>query len=285
MPKGLATQLDALETPLLFASKSNFSNLSKIINLEEIVSDISLKLMSEEKNPEIKEHLSRIRKSFKDFDLLEKNNKINIINSTLEIIVELKNKQINEDTSPVSRNSSKFNNKELNNLNTNDPIRYIKGVGPRISQILAKKGITTVEDLIFYFPRKYEDRRNVQTISTVKPNSKSIIVGTVLSNRQINSRKGKIYKVSISDGTGSLNLIWFTASKRYIENTFIKGVKVVVSGDITFSQYDRSLQIIHPKPQDLEIIEDVEDIENTTHFNRIVPVYPLTEGLTQRRIR
>ncbi|MGI9553845.1 MAG: ATP-dependent DNA helicase RecG [Thermodesulfobacteriota bacterium] len=285
MPKGLPNLLDALETPLLFASKNKYSNLYKIKNLEEIVSDISLKLMSDEKNPEIKKHLNIIRKNFKDFDTLEKNNKIIIVNNTLDIIVKLKNKTKNENKKADFNNSSNLQNKKINELEINDPIRYIKGVGPRISDLLAKKGISTVEDLIFNFPRKYEDRRNVQTISAVKPNSKTIIVGTVLSNRQINSRKGKIFKVSITDGTGSVNLIWFKASKRYIENTFIKGVKVVVSGEVTFSQYDKSLQIIHPKPQDLEIVEDAEDIENTIHFNRIVPVYPLTEGLTQRRIR
>ena len=249
------------------------------------MSDVSLKLMSDEKSPEIKKQLRTIRKSFKGFDQLDDSHKILIINSTLETIVKLKKEQAKDNTLEIAPNSPLSKNKDSNNLKINDPIRYIKGVGPRISGILAKKDIATVEDLIFYFPRKYEDRRNVQTIATVKPDSKAIIVGTVLSNRQISSKKGKIYKVNVSDGTGSINLIWFKANKRYIETTFNKGVKIVVSGDVTFSQYDRSLQIIHPKPQDLEIIEDGEEIENSMHFNRIVPVYPLTEGLTQRRIR
>jgi len=282
MHKDLSTRFDALETPLIFASKSNFSNLSKIKNLEEVISDISLKLISDERSPVVKKQLGNIRESFKAFDLLDDKNKKFIINNTLKIISKLKKEQAKDGTLDITSNSLKSNK---NNLNINDPIRYIKGVGPRISDILSKKGITTVEDLIFYFPRKYEDRRNVQTISTVVPESKCIIVGSVLSSRILNSRKGKIYKVAVSDGTASINLVWFKANKSYIESTFKKGVKVVVSGDVTYSSYDRSLQIIHPKPQDLEIIEDGEEIENSTHFNRIVPVYPLTEGLTQRRIR
>ena len=285
MPKGLTTNLDAIAKPLLFASKSNFSNLSKIQNLEEIISDISLKLISDENSSEIKKQLDNIRKNFKGFNLLGEEDKKHIINSTLELIVKLKKQYEKDSTLDIMHNSQGINKKKLKSINIKDPIRYIKGVGPRISDILAKKDVTTVEDLIFYFPRKYEDRRNVQTIASVEPGAKSIIVGTVLSSRFINSRKGKIYKVSITDGTGSLNLIWFQANKKYIESTFKKGVKLVVSGDVTFSQYDRAIQIIHPKPQDLEIIEDGEEIENTTHFNRIVPVYPLTEGLTQRRIR
>ena len=282
MQKDLSTRFEVLESPLIFASKRNFSNLSKIKNLESIISDISLKLISDEKNPEIKHELDKLRNSFKGFDLLEDKDKKHIISSTLNTILKLKEEHISRSTSDnksdISPKSLIDNNKKLN---LKDPIRYIKGVGPRISDILAKKDITTVEDLIFYFPRKYEDRRNVQTISSVIPNTKCIIVGTILSSRVINSRKGKIYKATVTDGTASLDLIWFKANKSYIENTFKNGVKLVVSGDVTFSKYDRSLQIIHPKPQDLEIIEDGEEIENTTHFNRIVPVYPLTEGLKQ----
>ena len=286
MSKGLTIQLDTLKPPLLFASKNNFSNLSKIKNLEAIMSDITLKLVSDEKNPEIKKLLQNIRSSFKGFDLFEESDKKHVINNTLKIIVKLKKEYEKNSTLDIASNLQTFNNKKLNNLNIEDQIRYIKGVGTRISDILAKRGVTTVEDLIFYFPRKYEDRRNVQTISSIRHNGKYVVLGTVLSNRQINSRKGKIiYKVTISDDTGSLDLVWFRANKRYIKSTYRKGVKVVVSGEVTFSQYDRSPQIIHPKPQDLEIVEEDGEIENKTHFNRIVPVYPLTEGLTQRRIR
>ncbi len=277
-------RLDALRKPLLFVSKNNFSNLSIIKGLETTVSDITLKLLSYEENSEIKEHLNRIRTGFKDFDLMEQKNKEHIVRSTLETISELLKDQ--EEGRSLYVDQSKSEHKDPGSLCVADQVRYVKGVGPRFSEILAKRGVCTIEDLLFYFPRKYEDRRNVQAISSVRLNSKCIVIGTVSSVRIIRSRKsGFIYKVTITDATGSLDLIWFNANQRYIEGTYRKGVKVVVSGEVTLSSYNRSLQIIHPKPQDIEIVEDGQETEDQIHFNRIVPIYSLTEGLTQRRIR
>lgn len=280
----LKVHLDALRKPLLFVSRKNFSNLSVIKDLEATVSDIILKLISYEENSAITEHLKGIRSSFKGFDSKEQEEKRRIVLSTLKIISELT--QYNEKSSLPDLERQPSEHKDPSHLCVTDQVRYVKGVGPRLSAVLAKRGVVTIEDLLFYFPRKYEDRRNVQTISSVRCDSKCIVIGHVSSVRRINSRKsGSIYRVMITDPTGSIDLIWFNANRRYIEGTYRKGVKVVVSGEVTFSRYNRCMQIIHPKPQDIEILEDDQETEDQTHFNRIVPIYSLTEGLTQRRMR
>ena len=98
-------------------------------------------------------------------------------------------------------------------------------------------------------------------------------------------RSKKIYNVVISDGTGTINLLWFSANERYLRKTYTPGLKIVVSGEVSYNSYSKNLQIIHPKPEDVEIYDEKEENDDDTHFGRIVPIYPLTEGLTQKRIR
>ncbi len=280
----LKVHLDALRKPLFFVSRRNFSNLSVIMDLETTVSDVILKLISHEENSAVIKRLKEIRSSFKDFDSKEQEEKKSIVINALKAISELTQDNGKSSLSDLEQQPSEH--KGPGRLCVTDQVRYVKGVGPRLSAVLAKRGVVTIEDLLFYFPRKYEDRRNVQTISSVRCNSKCIVIGTVSRVKRIPTRKsGSIYRVMITDPTGSLDLIWFNANRRYIEGTYRKGVKVVVSGEVTFSSYNRCLQIIHPKPQDIEILEDTQESEDQTHFNRIVPIYSLTEGLTQRRMR
>lgn len=285
MPDGVTTQLDKLEKPLTFASGNNFLNLSRIRNMEAIVSDIVLNLTSGEKDPAIRNHLQNIRENFKGFDLLEQEAKKQVISNALKTLSRMRSFNKEKDNVP-GLVTPQYCEERSGLSGVECGIRYLRGVGARIASVLAKRGITTVEDLLFYFPRKYEDRRNVQPILSVKHNHKCIVIGVVLSARQIRARKGGFfYKVTIADDTGKLDLIWFRANRRYIQNTYRKGVKVVVSGEVTIDRYGHSPKIIHPKPQDMEIIEEGWEVEDQTHFNRIVPIYPLMEGLAQRRIR
>jgi len=99
-------------------------------------------------------------------------------------------------------------------------------------------------------------------------------------------RTRSIYKIVISDGTGFANLIWFQFNKNYLNRLYRKGLYAVVSGVFTYDKYSNSYQLIHPKPEDIEVLESRDEIsQDNINFNRIVPVYPLTEGLKQRRIR
>jgi ATP-dependent DNA helicase RecG len=281
MSTDLTNQLEVLEKPLKFASKNNFKNLSKVKNLEKVIEDITLKLIAQEKDLTLKKELEYIKNSFTGFESKEEKNKIVIINSTLKRIANLNNK-----ASSTLQTSPDTKKQEINsNIQLKDPIRYLKGVGPRISDILSKKEIKCVEDLLFYFPRKYEDRRNIKKISSIDKLERVVIFGKVIDFNVTRLRSKKIFNVVISDGTGTLNLVWFTANEKYLKNTYKTGVNIVVSGEISYNNYNKNLQIIHPRPEDIEIFDDQENIEDKTHFGRIVPIYPLTEGLKQKRIR
>jgi len=281
MSTDLTNQLEVLEKPLKFASKDNFKNLSKVKNLGKVIEDITLKLNSEIQELKLKKELTSLKDSFNNFESKSYDNKIVIVNSALEVIAKLSNKVRVTDDIPPDKNKS--NNK--NEIKLSDPVRYIKGVGPRISDLLSKKEIHIVEDLLFYFPRKYEDRRNIKKISSINKLERVVIFGKIIDLNVTRMRSKKIYNVVISDGTGTINLLWFTANEKYLKKTYLPGSKIVVSGEVTYNNFNKNLQIIHPRPEDVEIYTENEDTDDETHFGRIVPIYPLTEGLTQKRIR
>ena len=281
MSTDLTHQLEVLERPLKFVSKDNFKNLSKVKNLGKVIKDICLKLSSEVKELQLKKELNDIIDSFIDFDSKSKEDKISIVNRILDKLAKLNNK-----VPPVANFTSEIKEpKNKTQIKLSDPVRYLKGVGPRISDILSKKDIQIVEDLLFYFPRRYEDRRNIKKISSINKLESVVIFGKILDLHVTRIKSKKIFNVVISDGTGTVNLVWFTANEKYLIKTYIPGARIVVSGEVSYNAYKKNLQIIHPKPEDVEIYADDEDIEENTHFGRIVPIYPLTEGLTQKRIR
>jgi len=274
-------KFEALEKPLKFVSKDNFKNLKKVKDFGKVIEDICLKLSSEVKVLALKNEINGIKESFIDFEIKSEKDKIYIVNNILDVIAKLNNKESQEKVvSPEVKNP-----RNKTQIKLSDNVQYLKGVGPRISEFLSKKEIHTVEDLLFYFPRKYEDRRNIKKISSINKLEKVVIFAKIIDLHVSRLRSKKIFNVVISDGTGTVDLVWFSANEKYLKTTYIPGAAIIVSGEVTYSKYKKNLQIIHPKPEDVEIYTNDEKMEENTHFGRIVPIYPLTEGLTQKRIR
>lgn len=278
--------LSQIRNPLIFASKNSFSNLEKIKSLEESLNEQIVKARAKKLPKEVEEVLYKISGYFKGYEKFDISKKKKIIVRTLKLIDEVNSRFYLEKTLDSSSNSLKLN-KDLSKTEIlKQPIRYIRGVGPKISSLFSKIDVHTIEDLLFYFPRGYEDRREIKKISDLTPGSKGTVVGSVVLCGKVKTRSASFLKVTITDGTANLNLIWFRFSEKYIRAIYKKGVNLIVNGEVAINDYDRSLQIIHPKPENIEIIDD-EEIQNrdSIHFNRIVPIFPLTEGLKQRRVR
>jgi ATP-dependent DNA helicase RecG len=146
-------------------------------------------------------------------------------------------------------------------------------VGPKLAKIFARLGVVTVEDLFYLLPRSYEDRRNIKPIVKIRPSDFEVIKGEVLAIRQQQTRgRFHILKVILSDKTASIQAVWF--NQPYLVKLFRKGMKLIVSGKIDFSKYEGALQLI------------VRNFEVDTGENlKIVPRYPLTEGLYPKKIR
>lgn len=156
------------------------------------------------------------------------------------------------------------------------PVRYVKGIGPARAEILKRLGIETVEDLLYHFPRRYEDRSKFKPISQVKVGEYETVKGEILTLGGHRTGKGKsIFKLALGDETGVIYAVWF--NQPYMKNWFKSGDKVILYGKI--ERY-KDIQITSPE---FEIIR--EEKEETIHTGRIVPIYPLTGGLSSRGLR
>ena len=156
--------------------------------------------------------------------------------------------------------------------------QFVKGVGPSRQVYLERLGIKTVEDLLLHFPRKYYDRSHIFPIGKIEPGVEVTFVSTILAASLRRTRRGQsILTVVVGDETGRVELIFF--NQPYLENKFRPGERIVVSGVVSI--YANSRQMISPE---YELFSgDLDD--SLIHTGRIVPVYPLTSGISQRMMR
>jgi len=157
-----------------------------------------------------------------------------------------------------------------------DSIRFVKGVGPHRTDLLAQLGVETVEDLCFLPPRRYEDRTRLVAIKDMVPGEPVTVRGRVVAAGLRRARRGlAIFEAAISDGTGVLQAIWFHAP--YLARQVKADDEVILFGVL---QTEGRRSMVHPE---LEHVEPDED--SPLHTGRIVPIYPLTAGLSQRWMR
>jgi ATP-dependent DNA helicase RecG len=164
------------------------------------------------------------------------------------------------------------------------PIQYVKGVGPRRAALLGKLGIVTVRDALFYLPSRYEDRSSIKKIAALSFGEVHTVSGKVvrtdLGPASPRRPRLKLLSVVIADDSGALAAKWFNQS--YLAKTFNPGQRVVFYGAVKANYWGSGFEMINPE---FELIED--DDEDCGHLSagRIVPVYGLTEGLSQRQLR
>lgn len=169
-------------------------------------------------------------------------------------------------------------NKELN---YNHDISTLNGVGPKIKNTLNSIGLNDLSDLIFYFPRKYNDYRNLKKISDLKDGEEVTIKGKILFSGLLKSRR-KIYEVVINDGSGNFKITWFNPIYGYLKETFKLDYWVGISGKVTQTKSLKIFQLINPSPDKYFISNNSDSLNN---FASIHPIYSLTKGLTQNRLK
>ncbi|MFA4991961.1 MAG: ATP-dependent DNA helicase RecG [Candidatus Omnitrophota bacterium] len=154
--------------------------------------------------------------------------------------------------------------------------RFIKGVGPSKLKVLNRLGIETVEDLLFCFPRRYEDRSRIKSVAEVRPGNLETIKVKVLTFGDRTTKKGmNIFQMAVGDSRGVIHATWF--NQPYMKDKFKIGEELILYGKVEKHIY---LQINNPE---YEILTGTK--EDSIHMGRIVPIYPLTEGLNQRWFR
>jgi ATP-dependent DNA helicase RecG len=157
----------------------------------------------------------------------------------------------------------------------NAPVSVLPGVGPRHSQTLKRLGLETLGDMLYFFPRRYDDYSQLKPINRLEYGEQVTVIGTVqsASNRKAGQKQVNITESVISDGTGNLRATWF--NQPWIAKKLRTGMQVVLSGKI--DQYLGRLTMNSPEMEQID--------QQNLHTNRIVPVYPLTANITQRWLR
>lgn len=171
-------------------------------------------------------------------------------------------------------------------------VQYLKGVGPRLAQLLGQVGVQTVENLLYYFPRRYLDYNNRVKILELEQGQDVTVIGTI---RTVNAYKTKtglsILSLVITDETGMMAANWFLgklsqASLEVQKDRYPKGADVMVSGKVKWDTYKKIPAMDRPQLEILSYQDASGAQENDSiHAGRIVPIYALTEGLNLRFLR
>jgi ATP-dependent DNA helicase RecG len=166
-------------------------------------------------------------------------------------------------------------------VSADTPLRFLRGVGPRRAEQLATHGLHTVEDLLYVFPFRYEDRRKFARIADLRVGGPETTLDVrVADSRIIPTRRPgfSLFEAHLEDATGSVRVVWY--NQPYLERLFVEGRRAVIFGRPTEDRYERGLVLENP---DYELLGD--DDGEGIHTGRIVPVYRKLGELSSRMQR
>lgn len=154
-------------------------------------------------------------------------------------------------------------------------IDTLKGIGEKKKEAFNQKGIFTLEDLLLYYPRSFEDRRNITNIGDLKPGQPALVSGQILNSggKQAPYRRSSIFNVSVSDSTGILKIVFFNSF--YKSSSFPKGETFIFYGRVT-EGFNGALQMAHPEFCKAGSRDDIRGI---------LPVYSAIDGISQKEMR
>jgi len=157
-------------------------------------------------------------------------------------------------------------------LEPSTPVQYVKGIGPRLADIVASKGIHTVDDLLHYLPFRYEDRVNPRTIAELRPGEMATVIAEVRTSGLFRTRKMPIFQMTAGQGRTRLRCIWFNGA--YLKDKFQPGQMVALYGRVEDNRGELELK----QPQ-FEILGEAEGeaadqkAAASLEIGRIVPIY------------
>ena len=167
----------------------------------------------------------------------------------------------------------------LEMLELSTSVQYVKGIGPRLADVLGAKGIHTVDDLLHYLPFRYEDRLNPRGISELRPGEMATVIAEVRTSGLFRTRRMPIFQMTAGQGRSRLKCIWFNAA--YLRDRFKPGQLVALYGKVEEERGGGELQLVQPQ---FEILGDASDgaegeeqkAASSLEVGRIVPIYEST---------
>src|SRR5271155_2347640 len=159
-------------------------------------------------------------------------------------------------------------------LELTTPVQYVKGIGPRLAEILATKAISTVGDLLNYLPFRYEDRLNPRGIGELRAGEMATVIGEVRNSGLFRTRKMPIFQLTAGQGRSKLRCLWFHGA--YLQDKFKPGQLIALYGKVEQDSRSGELQIVQPQ---FEMLGDAgsegadDKAATSLEVGRIVPIY------------
>jgi ATP-dependent DNA helicase RecG len=152
---------------------------------------------------------------------------------------------------------------------------YVRGVGPRVAELLAAKGIQTAEDLLYHLPFRYEDRQHPRSLDELKPGETASVIAEVRGSILLRTRKMPIFEMTVGQGNRIMKCIWFHAT--YLNGKFLAGQTVALYGKVEPSRSTSNFKMTQPQ---FELLPDASDDAETRllEVGRITPVYESLGG-------
>jgi len=277
--------IEALRKPFLFISKSEFSKLSSVKDLQKRTIELAEEGLKMTHESEKRDSFKKLIVIFQNYENLDLDKKKEAIEETLSLLQDLDGKPalikpkegfyIDEKHKLLTKEEYLKNDEKLS-----ESVQYLKGVGPKIAEKFAKANIYTIGDLFYFFPRKYEDRRKMKKIEDLKEADQATFMGEIQDIHTVYYRgiRKKILEVLISDETGEVTAKWFNFNEAYFQGKVRIGAKAIFTGKI--KAYRNKKEIHHPEFEAL----GKTDGDNLS-FGRIVPIYVEIGGLYQKTLR
>jgi ATP-dependent DNA helicase RecG len=163
-------------------------------------------------------------------------------------------------------------------------VQYVKGIGPKLAELLAAKGLTTLDDLMHYLPFRYEDRLNPRGIAELRAGEMATVIAEVRTSGLFRTRRMPIFQMTAGQGRARLKCIWFNAA--YLKDKFKPGQVVALYGKVEEDYRGGELQLTQPQ---FEIIGEADSafdsaeqkLAASLEIGRIVPIY---ESAAQGRL-
>jgi ATP-dependent DNA helicase RecG len=163
-------------------------------------------------------------------------------------------------------------------LSADTPVKFLKGVGERRAEQLARLGIQTARDLLWHLPHRYVDASTLTPLSRAQVGQEVACVGRVVAKGVLPTRRGlRIFHAVLRDDSGVLECVW--PGQAFLDRTILVGQTLLVSGPVRF-YHGRQLA-----PREFVILGDATGEADPLASGKVLPVYPATEGLSHKTIR
>ena len=279
--------LDRVARPIEFATRDAFAHLPTVKNLNRFVSSQVLRALSDHVYPRaIEAALFQLRELFlhDQQQLSAEEQQRRLQEATL--ILGVLRKAVCDPAKTWQRSESVAGPVSVMNENKSrpwweQPIRFVKGVGPKRTALLQRFGIETLEDALWTFPWRYEDRSVMTPIGQLVPGVQASICGTIVRSeaKKARSRRLTILDVVVEDSTGRLQAVFF--NQPFLESLFTVGTSIMLTGRLVAGA--QGWVAMRMEVAQYEVIG--AETEVPLHVGRIVPVYHETKGWTSRQMR